>query len=79
MPTVELRNLRQANMVYGPTQAAIARAVADSLGEGIIPPEAVDTDLIIALVTINPQALDRHRLYHSVYRAAREAIRMAWR
>ncbi len=79
VPTVELRNLRQANMVYGPTQAAIARAVADSLEEGIIPPAAIETDLIIALVTINPQALDRHRLYQNVYRAAREAIKMAWR
>ncbi len=79
VPTVELRNLRQANMIYGPTQAAIAKAVADSLEEGIIPQEAVDNDLIIALVTINPQALDRHTLYHNVYRAAREAIKMAWR
>lgn len=79
VPTVELRNLRQANMVYGPTQAAIARAIADSLEEKIIPPEAVDTDLIIALVTINPQALDRHKLYQSVYKAAKEAIKMAWR
>lgn len=79
VPTVELRNLRQANMVYGPTQVAIARAVADSLEEGVIPREAMDSDLIIALVTINPQALDRHKLYHSVYKAAREAIRMAWR
>lgn len=79
VPTVELRNLRQANMVYGPTQAAIARAVADSLSEGIIPQEAMDNELIIALVTINPQALDRHKLYHSVYKAAKEAIKMAWR
>lgn len=79
VPTVELRNLRQANMVYGPTQAAVARAVADSLEEGVIPREAVDSELIIALVTINPQVLDRHKLYHSVYKAAKEAIKMAWR
>ncbi len=79
VPTVELRNLRQANMVYGPTQAAVAKAVADSLEEGVIPREAVDSELIIALVTINPQVLDRHKLYHSVYKAAKEAIKMAWR
>lgn len=79
VPTVEMRNLRQANMVYGPTQAAIARAVADSLSEGIIPQEAMDNKLIIAFVTINPQALDRHKLYRSVYKAAKEAIKMAWR
>jgi len=78
VPGVELRNLRQANMVYGPTQAAIAKAVVDALGEGLIPPEAVDRDVMIALVTINPQALDRHRLYRNVYKAMKEAIKQAW-
>jgi len=65
-------------MVYGPTQAAIAKAVVDALGEGLIPPEAVDRDVMIALVTINPQALDRHRLYRNVYKAMKEAIKQAW-
>lgn len=78
VPTMELRNLRQANMVYGPTQAAISRAIVDALEEGIIPSEAIDKEVMIALVTINPQALDRHRLYKNVYEATRKALQQAW-
>ncbi len=37
VPTVRLRNLRQANMFYGPSQSAIAKAVADGIESKIIP------------------------------------------
>ncbi|HEC36247.1 MAG TPA: hypothetical protein ENI39_06915, partial [Anaerolineae bacterium] len=34
LPTLPQKNLRQANMIYGPTQSALARAVVDALEAG---------------------------------------------
>ena len=34
LPTLEQKNLRQANMIYGPTQSALARAIVDALEDG---------------------------------------------
>jgi len=68
------KNLRQANMIYGPTQSALARAIVDALEEGRIPPTAVDGEVMIALATVHPRALDRHALYLSVHAAATQAL-----
>jgi formaldehyde-activating enzyme len=78
VPTIELLNLRQASMVYGPTQAAAAKAVLDNIEEGTIPPQDLDAVVIIAKATIHPRALDRHLLYANVHRAMYQAIRMAY-
>ena len=78
LPTLPQRNLRQANMIYGPTQLALARAIVDALEAGVIPKEAAEEEVMIVLATIHPKALDRHALYHSVYEAARAAIAQAY-
>ncbi|MCS7179401.1 MAG: dihydrodipicolinate synthase family protein [Anaerolineae bacterium] len=78
LPTLPQKNLRQANMIYGPTQAALARAVVDALEAGIIPASAADEEVMIVLATVHPKALDRHALYGSVYEAARAAIAQAF-
>jgi 5,6,7,8-tetrahydromethanopterin hydro-lyase len=72
-------NLRQASMVYGPTQAAVAKAILDNIEQEIIPAEVLDTEVMIAKATIHPRALDRHQLYANVYRAMDMAIKMAYR
>nr|HID15085.1 4-hydroxy-tetrahydrodipicolinate synthase [Anaerolineae bacterium] len=74
LPRLPQKNLRQANMIYGPTQSALARAIVDALEEGRIPPTAVDDEVMIALATVHPRALDRHALYESVYAAATQAL-----
>jgi len=74
VPTVMLRNLRQANMIYGPSQSAVARAIADNLEAGMIPEEAVNELLMIFKVFVHPDALDRQVLYENNYVAANEAI-----
>jgi 4-hydroxy-tetrahydrodipicolinate synthase len=79
LPALPQRNLRQANMIYGPTQLAVARAIADGLEDGTISRAAVEEYVMVALVTLHPKALDRHQLYHSAYRAAGEAIHKAYR
>jgi 4-hydroxy-tetrahydrodipicolinate synthase len=78
VPTVELVNLRQASMVYGPTQAAVAKAILDNIEEGIIPSETLDEQLMIAKATIHPRALDRHQLYANVHAATDRAIKTAY-
>lgn len=78
LPTLPQKNLRQANMIYGPTQAALARAIVDALEAGIIPASAADDEVMIVLATVHPKALDRHALYRSVYEAARAAIAQAF-
>jgi 4-hydroxy-tetrahydrodipicolinate synthase len=78
VPTIELVNLRQASMVYGPTQAAVARAILDSIEEGTIPRPDLEGMVMIAKATIHPQALDRHQLYANVRRAMYKALKMAY-
>jgi len=77
IPTVTIKSMRQASMVYGPAQAAVAKAVADSVADGTIPKAAVDDLIIIASVFVHPTAVDRQRVYINNYKAMRHAIRKA--
>jgi formaldehyde-activating enzyme len=76
---LEQKNLRQANMIYGPTQAALARAIvqgqAPSTGSGQV---AHADEVMIALATVHPKALDRRALYQSVLQAASAALAQAF-
>jgi 4-hydroxy-tetrahydrodipicolinate synthase len=78
LPTLPQRNLRQANMIYGPAQSALGRAIVDALEMGRIPRQAVDRDVMIALVTIHPRAMNRHMLAQSVHAAATRALEQAF-
>ena len=79
VPTIELMNLRQASMVYGPTQAAVAKAILDNIEQETIPREALDSEVMIARATVHPRALDRHQLYANVCGAMDQAVKMAYR
>jgi 4-hydroxy-tetrahydrodipicolinate synthase len=78
LPALEQKNLRQANMIYGPTQSAVAKAIVDALERGVIPKTSMDAEVMIVLATVNPKALDRHALYQSVCAAMDEAIGQAF-
>jgi bifunctional enzyme Fae/Hps len=78
LPTLRQTNLRQANMIYGPTQSGVARAIVDALEAGHIPPRSSDGDVMIALATVHPRALDRHAVFQSVHAAAAQAIEQAF-
>jgi 4-hydroxy-tetrahydrodipicolinate synthase len=75
VPTVTITSMRQASMVYGPAQAAVAKAVVDSVADGTIPKEVSDDLIIIANVFVHPTAVDRQRIYINNYKAMRHAIR----
>jgi len=78
VPTVELKNLRQANMIYGPTQTAVGRAIVDALGEGWIPEAAMEEEVMLVQATVHPQALDRHQLFWNAYQAMTAALKDAY-
>ena len=78
VPTVELKDLRQANMIYGPTQAAVGKAIVDAIAAGWVPETAMDEEVILVQATVHPQALDRHELYLNAHRAMSEALKSAY-
>jgi 4-hydroxy-tetrahydrodipicolinate synthase len=78
LPTLEQKNLRQANMIYGPTQSALARAIVEGLEGGLVSPSAQEDEVMVALATVHPKALDRKALYKSVLQAAGKAIAQAF-
>ncbi|MEM3003970.1 MAG: 4-hydroxy-tetrahydrodipicolinate synthase [Candidatus Bathyarchaeia archaeon] len=77
VPTVTIKSMRQASMIYGPAQAAVAKAVIDSVKDGTLPKDAVDSLIIIANIFVHPSAVDRKRVYINNYKAVRHAIRKA--
>jgi 4-hydroxy-tetrahydrodipicolinate synthase len=75
VPVFPLKNLRQANMVYGPTQSAVGKAVVDCLADGDLPEDAAEKEVLLVKAMIHPRALDRHRLYQNAYDATVGALR----
>jgi formaldehyde-activating enzyme len=74
VPTHELKDLRQANMIYGPVQNAVAKAIVDKLAESTIPQAIMHTHVMFVQATVHPQALDRRILRHNAYEATCAAI-----
>jgi 4-hydroxy-tetrahydrodipicolinate synthase len=74
VPTHELKDLRQANMIYGPVQNAVAKAIVDKLAEALIPEASMHAEVMFVQAAVNPQALDRRLLHHNAHRATCVAI-----
>ena len=77
VPKVTVKNMGDAGKVFGPAQAAIAKAVADSVEEDIIPKEKLDEWVIICSVFIHPQATDFRKVYQYNYSATKLALKRA--
>ncbi len=77
VPKVTVKNMDQAGKIFGPAQAAVAKAVADAVEEGIIPEDKVDDWLIVCSVFIHPQAKDYRSIYHYNYGATKLALKRA--
>jgi 4-hydroxy-tetrahydrodipicolinate synthase len=78
VPANELKDLRQANMIYGPVQNAVARAIVDKLAAWVIPETTMHTHIMIVQAAVHPQALDRRLLHLSAYAATCAAIDAAF-
>jgi len=79
VPKVTVKNMQDAAKIFGPAQAAVAKAVADSVEEGIIPADKVDDWVIVCSVFIHPQSSDARKIYQYNYGATKMAIQRALR
>lgn len=74
---VTMKKVEQVVLLYGPVQAAVAKAVMDSVSEGTLPEEMADGLMIIVSVFVDRNASDKRRIYDYNYQATRIAIERA--
>ncbi|MBV9817047.1 MAG: formaldehyde-activating enzyme [Solirubrobacterales bacterium] len=74
---VTIKGEKQAVQLFGPAQAAVARAVVDSVSEGIIPKDQADELCMIVGVFIHWDASDDKAIYDNNYTAVKESISRA--
>lgn len=77
IPKVTVKNLEQVSRIFGPAQAAVAKAVADSVEDGVVPKDKVDDWVIVCSVFVHPNAKDYRKIYHYNYGATRLALKRA--
>ena len=77
VPKVTVKNMDQAALIFGPAQAAVAKAIADAVEAGIVPKEQTEELVIVASVFIHPQAADYNRIYRYNYGATKLALERA--
>jgi 5,6,7,8-tetrahydromethanopterin hydro-lyase len=71
---VTIQGMRQAVQMFGPAQAAVAKAVADSVGDGTIPKDKAESYVIVCGVFIHPAAKEDKKIYEYNYTATKDAI-----
>ena len=74
---VTIKGMRQAVQMFGPAQAAVAKAVADAVGEGIIPKDQAEDLVCVCGVFIHPEAEDDEKIYNYNYEAVKESLKSA--
>src|SRR6201995_3828624 len=74
---VTIKGEKQAVQLFGPAQAAVARAVVDSVNEGVIPKDQVDDLCVIVSVFIHWEAADDKKIYDYNYEAVKMSIARA--
>ncbi|MDI6720508.1 MAG: bifunctional 5,6,7,8-tetrahydromethanopterin hydro-lyase/3-hexulose-6-phosphate synthase [Methanomicrobiales archaeon] len=77
IPKVSIKGIAQVNMMFGPAQAAVSKAVADLVEEGEFDGIDLEETVILASVFIHPDAKDYNRIYRYNYGATKLAIRRA--
>jgi len=74
---VTIKGAKQAVQMFGPAQAAVAKAVADSVAAGVIPKSDAENLVIVCGVFIHWQAADDKKIYQYNYEATMAAISSA--
>jgi 5,6,7,8-tetrahydromethanopterin hydro-lyase len=74
---VTIKGAGQAVQMFGPAQAAVARAVVDSVASGVIPQDKADDYVVLVGVFIHWEAKDDQKIYDFNYQATKEAIERA--
>ena len=76
---VTIKGAPQAVQMFGPAQAAVAKAVADCVAAGVIPKNQVDDLVIVCGVFIHWDAKDDNKIYQYNYEATKLSIQRAMR
>jgi bifunctional enzyme Fae/Hps len=76
-PKVTVKDMDQASKIFGPAQAAVAKAVADSVEDDIFSKDQIDSLVIVCSVFLHPEAQDYRKIYHYNYSATRLALKRA--
>jgi 5,6,7,8-tetrahydromethanopterin hydro-lyase len=74
---VTIKGATQAVQMFGPAQAAVARAVVDSVSEGVIPRDMVDDYCLLVGVFIHWDAKDDKKIFDNNYTATKQSIQRA--
>jgi 5,6,7,8-tetrahydromethanopterin hydro-lyase len=74
---VTIKGATQAVQMFGPAQAAVAKAVADSVEDGTIPADEADDIFICVGVFIHWEAKSDEAIYENNYKAVKESIERA--
>jgi 5,6,7,8-tetrahydromethanopterin hydro-lyase len=76
---VTIKGAGQAVQMFGPAQKAVAKAVADSVANGVIGKDQVDNLVIVCGVFIHWDAKDDQKIYQYNYEATKLSIQRAMR
>ena len=74
---VTIKGAKQAVQMFGPAQAAVAKAVADAVEEGVIPKDQCEDLVIVCGVFIHWLAEDNDAIYKNNYDSTLQAIKNA--
>ncbi len=77
IPKVTLKTMTQVNEMFGPVQAAVAKAVADCVEEGVFSEVEIEKVVILASAFVHPDAVDYNKIYRYNYGATKLAIHRA--
>ncbi len=74
---VTIKHMDQVVQMFGPAQAAVAKAITDSVAEGVIPKGTADELVCVCGVFIHPAAKDNKKIYQYNYEATKLALKRA--
>ncbi len=74
---VTIKGAKQAVQMFGPAQMAVAKAVQDSVAEGVIPQKEADNLYICVGVFIHWDAESNEAIYENNYKATKQALQNA--
>ncbi len=77
VPKVTVQNLKEAGRIFGPAQAAVAKAIADAVEDGTLDKGLCEECVIIVSVFIHPDAKDYGKIYRHNYGATKLALKRA--
>jgi 5,6,7,8-tetrahydromethanopterin hydro-lyase len=74
---VTIKGAKQAVQMFGPAQYAVAKAVTDSVAEGVIPKDQAEKLCIVCGVFIHWEAADDKKIFKYNYEATKQSIARA--